>query len=111
MSKQSMVAHGRLACTAARSNFMALTPQKNGSPPIVLVVDDNPTLRELLDILLFFHGAKVIPAKSGIECLAITRSQRVDLVILDLMMPGMDGIQVSTELKRTTPSLPIILLT
>ncbi len=80
-------------------------------PPTLLVVDDNETVLELLDLLLSHHGSTVLRATSGSQCLDIVRRQAVDLVILDVMMPGMDGIQVSAELKRNLPSLPIILLT
>jgi DNA-binding response OmpR family regulator len=85
---------------------------KNSSPqPTLLVVDDNETVLELLDLLLSHHGSTVVKATSGSQCLDIVRRQPVDVVILDVMMPGMDGIQVAAELKRMLPSLPIILLT
>ena len=84
---------------------------KHASPPTLLVVDDNETVLELLDLLLSHHGSTVVRAKNGSQCLDIVQRRPVDLVILDVMMPGMDGIQVSAELKRVSPALPIILLT
>jgi DNA-binding response OmpR family regulator len=75
------------------------------------VVDDNETVLDLLDLLLSNHGSTVLRAQSGSQCLAVVQREPVDLVILDVMMPGMDGIKVTAELKRTLPSLPIILLT
>jgi DNA-binding response OmpR family regulator len=87
------------------------TQSKNISSPTVLVVDDNETVLDLLDLLLSNHGSTVLRAQSGSQCLAIVQREPVDLVILDVMMPGMDGIKVTAELKRTMPSLPIILLT
>jgi DNA-binding response OmpR family regulator len=87
------------------------TRSKNISSPTVLVVDDNETVLDLLDLLLSNHGSTVLRAQSGSQCLAIVQREPVDLVILDVMMPGMDGIKVTAELKRTMPSLPIILLT
>jgi DNA-binding response OmpR family regulator len=90
---------------------MQIPAEKDGTPPTLLVVDDNDTLLQLLDLLLSHHGANVVLARSGEECLAIARRRQIDLVILDVMMPGMDGIQVSAELKRSSPLLPIILLT
>jgi DNA-binding response OmpR family regulator len=83
----------------------------NLSPSTLLVVDDNETVLELLDLLLSYHGSTVVRARSGSECLAIVNRQPVDLVVLDVMMPGLDGIEVSAELKRSLPSLPIVLLT
>jgi DNA-binding response OmpR family regulator len=87
------------------------TQSKNISSPTVLVVDDNETVLDLLDLLLSNHGSTVLRAQSGSQCLAAVQREPVDLVILDVMMPGMDGIKVTAELKRTRPSLPIILLT
>jgi DNA-binding response OmpR family regulator len=88
-----------------------VTPSGNFFSHTVLVVDDNETVLDLLDLLLSNHGSTVLRAQSGGECLAIAQSRPVDLLILDVMMPGMDGIKVTAELKRTLPSLPIILLT
>lgn len=84
---------------------------KSSPSPTLLIVDDNETVLELLDLLLSHHGSTVVRAKNGSECLEVVRRQAVDLVILDVMMPGMNGIQVSAELKRAAPALPIILLT
>jgi two-component system, OmpR family, response regulator VanR len=84
---------------------------KQGPDPTILVVDDNKGILELLILLLSKHGLSVISASSGNECLDIVKSRPVDLVILDVMMPVMDGLQVCQELKKITPSMPIILLT
>jgi DNA-binding response OmpR family regulator len=87
------------------------TQAKNIASPTVLIVDDNETVLDLLDLLLAHHGSTVLRAQNGSQCLAIIEREPVDLVILDVMMPGMDGIKVTAELRRTMPSLPIILLT
>jgi DNA-binding response OmpR family regulator len=84
---------------------------KPGPEPIVLVVDDNREVLEFLLLLLSRHGLSVIGASSGSECLAIIKSVPVDLIILDVMMPVMDGLEVCQALKKITPSIPIILLT
>jgi len=84
---------------------------KQGPDPTILVVDDNKGILELLILLLSKHGLSVLSASSGNECLAIVKSRPVDLVILDVMMPVMDGLQVCQELRKITPSMPIILLT
>lgn len=77
----------------------------------VLVVDDNKDIVEFLRLLLSHHGLTVLCAYSGQECLETVRSRPVDVIILDVMMPGIDGLDVCKELKRTSPSLPVILLT
>jgi DNA-binding response OmpR family regulator len=87
------------------------TQAKNIASATVLIVDDNERVLDLLDLLLANQGSTVLRAQNGSQCLAIARREPVDLVILDVMMPGMDGIKVTAELRRTMPSLPIILLT
>jgi DNA-binding response OmpR family regulator len=77
----------------------------------ILVVDDNKGVLEFLVLLLTKHGLDAIPASSAKECLEIVQSRPVDLIILDVMMPVMDGLQVCRELKKIVPSVPIILLT
>lgn len=77
----------------------------------VLVVDDNKDVVELLELLLTHHGLNVLKAYGGQESLALARREPVDLVVLDVMMPGIDGLTVCRELKRDFPTLPIILLT
>ena len=79
--------------------------------PTILVVDDNKGVLEFLVLLLSKHGLSVIGASSGSECLKILARRPVDLIILDVMMPVMDGLQVCQRLKKITPSVPIILLT
>ena len=79
--------------------------------PTILVVDDNNGVLEFLMLLLSKHGLSVIGASSGDQCLNIVKSRPVNLIILDVMMPAMDGLEVCQELKKNTPSIPIILLT
>ena len=62
-------------------------------------------------LLLSKHGLSVIGASNGSECLDIVRSQPVDLIILDVMMPVMDGLEVCHQLKKLNAAIPIILLT
>jgi DNA-binding response OmpR family regulator len=84
---------------------------RQGSNATVLVVDDNKGVLEFLLLLLSKHGLSVIGASNGNECLDIVKSQPVDLIILDVMMPVLDGLQVCHELKKISPAIPIILLT
>jgi DNA-binding response OmpR family regulator len=85
--------------------------QPQGLKPTILVVDDNRGVLEFLLLLLSKHGLSVIGASNGSECLDIARSQPVDLVILDVMMPVMDGLEVCHQLKKLNVAIPIILLT
>jgi adenylate cyclase len=79
-------------------------------PPRILVVDDNPANLEILETRLARQGYEVITARDGDQALISARHQAPDLILLDVMMPGKDGIQVCRELKAD-PSLPIILVT
>ena len=67
----------------------------------VLVVDDNPEIREILHILLGGEGYEIKEAKSGADALKITKEQQFDLIILDIMMPDMDGYHTCMELIKT----------
>jgi DNA-binding response OmpR family regulator len=84
---------------------------RQGTEARLLVVDDNKCVLDFLLLLLSKHGLSVIGASSGKECLNIVESRTVDLIILDVMMPTMDGLEVCRELKKITPEVPIILLT
>src|SRR5229473_7330076 len=83
----------------------------DGVSPTILVVDDNKAILDFLVLLLSKQQFAAIGASSGRQCLQIVQSQHVDLVILDVMMPVMDGLEVCQELKKLAPSIPIILLT
>jgi adenylate cyclase len=82
-------------------------------PPRILVVDDNPANLEILETRLARQGYEVITARDGDEALISARQQAPDLILLDVMMPGKDGIQVCRELKAdpSLPFMPIILVT
>lgn len=80
------------------------------SGPRVLVVDDEPAIRRFLHASLSAHGYSVFEAVNGQEGLAAVTAHRPDLVILDLGLPGMDGIEVTRRLREWTP-VPIIVVT
>src|SRR2546422_7422741 len=84
---------------------------KNRPIATILVVDDNKAVLDFLLLLLSKNSFKVIGASSGGECLRIVQNEHVDLIILDVMMPVMDGLEVCQELKKLTVSVPVILLT
>jgi adenylate cyclase len=82
-------------------------------PPRILVVDDNPANLEIMEARLVRQGYEVITAKDGEEALVAARNGTPDLILLDVMMPGKDGIEVCRELKadRGLPFMPVILVT
>lgn len=75
----------------------------------ILIVDDEEDIRDLLEIYLINEGFTVIKADNGIEALAILEKETVDLIILDIMMPKMDGIQACMKIRRDK-NVPIIML-
>lgn len=76
----------------------------------VLVVDDDPTTREVLQRYLTRAGLGVLEAADGVTALEVFRSGQPDLVVLDLMLPGMDGLDVCDRLRRVS-QVPIMMLT
>ncbi|APH39226.1 response regulator transcription factor [Methanohalophilus halophilus] len=77
----------------------------------VLVVDDEAHLRDLLQSLLELNDMSTSCASSGEECLLMLESSLPDLVLLDVMMPGMDGWEVFHRIKEKYENLPVVLLT
>ena len=77
----------------------------------VLVVEDDATLNKMICTKLRLEGFNPIPAFNGIEALDITRDHYVDLVLTDIMMPGMDGTALIEELRGWKPDLPILVMT
>ena len=73
-------------------------------------MDDDPDLRELLFTALEDEGYEVVPAGNGEEALALLKTFRPDVIVLDLMMPVMDGWQFAKELKQREEEIPIVLL-
>jgi DNA-binding response OmpR family regulator len=76
----------------------------------ILVVDDEPTLRETLVDALEAEGFRVVAAADGREALAVFREERPDLVLLDLMLPELSGVEVC-RIIRSESSVPIVMLT
>ena len=77
---------------------------------LILVVDDDLTVREVLASYLRAHRHDVLEAGDGEEALRLMSERRADLVVLDLMLPGIDGLEVTRRL-RATVDVPIIMLT
>jgi two-component system response regulator PilR (NtrC family) len=77
----------------------------------VLVIDDEEIMREILEALLAREGYEVRLAPGGAEGLDVVRSVPVDAAIVDVMMPGMDGLAVLDEIKRIDEDIPVIMIT
>jgi DNA-binding response OmpR family regulator len=80
------------------------------SPKRVLVVDDEPGIVKILKIKLKLHGYEVFGATSGAEAVELARIENPDLILLDILMPGMNGVEV-LERVRTFSKVPVIVLT
>jgi two-component system phosphate regulon response regulator PhoB len=80
--------------------------------PRVLVVDDDPQVLKLLHVNFEMEGYDVVSATNGEEALAAVVKERPDVVVCDVMMPGMDGLEVVRRLKAddATAKLPVVLL-
>ena len=79
--------------------------------PRILVIDDDPTVTSVLKRGLAFEGYAVDTAGTGMQGLSIARDHTPDLVILDLMMPGLDGFDVLGRLRSAEADLPVLMLT
>ena len=79
---------------------------------LVLIVDDEPMARTLLRLMLVRAGLNVSEAEDGFDALEKVQRSQPDIILLDVMMPGMDGFSVCEELRQReeTSSLPIIML-
>lgn len=80
------------------------------SPASILVIDDEPQIRRVLRATLSTHGYEIAEAKTGEEALEWLRKQPPDLVLLDMNMPGMGGVEACREIRRASDA-PIIMLT
>src|SRR5512143_3600187 len=84
----------------------------SGHVPRILVVDDDPGVARALSDLLSLHGYSVLRADSGEEAIAALEAARCDLVLLDIGLPGMSGVEACARMRqRHGPSLPIVMLT
>jgi len=79
--------------------------------PQVLVVDDEPNIRELVQVALKFHGCSVTTAATGKEALRRAEASQPDLIVLDVMLPDMDGFEVCRRLRTAGNEVPVIFLT
>lgn len=79
--------------------------------PSVLIVDDEPAMRQLLQRLLPAAEWKVVVARSGEEGLAFAGGKGFDLILTDMKLPGMDGIELAKRVRETQPGVDVVLMT
>jgi DNA-binding response OmpR family regulator len=77
----------------------------------VLIVEDDPAIRRGQADALQFAGYRVLEAADGAEGLALSLEGEIDLVMLDVMLPGLDGFQILEQLRAARPTLPVIMVT
>ncbi len=78
--------------------------------PVVLVVDDEGGIRESLSGILEDEGYEVLTSSSGEDAIGVIKEQSPDLILLDIWLPGIDGIQTLEEIKTIKPELPVIMI-
>ncbi|MCJ1678783.1 response regulator transcription factor [Streptomyces sp. APSN-46.1] len=96
--------------STSTSNPTALV-RPDGGPCRVLVVDDEVSLSELLSMALRYEGCEVRSAGDGAGAVRVAREFRPDVVVLDIMLPDMDGLAVLGQLRREIPQVPVLFLT
>jgi two-component system, OmpR family, response regulator len=79
--------------------------------PKVLVIDDEPNIRELVQVALKFHGCAVTAGATGNDALQLAETDRPDLIVLDVMLPDIDGFEVCRRLRANSNDVPVIFLT
>jgi two-component system OmpR family response regulator len=89
----------------------AVLTHLDGSPLRVLVVDDEPALTDLLSMALRYEGWETRTAADGISAVRVAREQRPDVVVLDVMLPDMDGLEVLRRLRTQLDDVPVLFLT
>ena len=77
----------------------------------ILIIDDEEVLQDVLSSLLRKEGYEVLSARTGEEGLRLLGEEEVDLVLLDLMLPGMSGLEVLRQIRRTTPEMVVVVIT
>ena len=105
----SILTHGR----RRRANDVRPDPGVTDHQPRILIVDDEHHNRQLLAIMLAAEGFAIVTASSGEDALAMVKEAPPDLILLDIMMPGMDGYEVASSIKKekSTRNIPVIMVT
>jgi len=99
-----------MASTAAEASTAAATPTAAASRPVVLVVDDEEQVRKLICECLRRGGFEAVPSASGEDALTLFETRTFDLVLIDVLMPGLDGFDTVRVLKSQAERAPIPVL-
>ncbi|HSV39360.1 MAG TPA: response regulator transcription factor [Nocardioidaceae bacterium] len=94
--------------------MVAMPPQllrPDGTPIRVLVVDDEPNIAELLSMALRYEGWETAVAGTGSKAVAKAKDMRPDAVVLDIMLPDFDGLEVLRRMRASLPDVPVLFLT
>ncbi|WP_166133851.1 response regulator transcription factor [Nocardioides ochotonae] len=83
----------------------------DGTPVRVLVVDDEANIAELISMALRYEGWTVETALTGLDAVRIARDLRPDAVVLDMMLPDLDGLEVLSRMRAHDPDVPVVFLT
>ncbi|MFT3888660.1 MAG: response regulator transcription factor [Arachnia sp.] len=83
----------------------------DGTPIRVIAVDDEPSLTELLSMAMRYEGWEVYTATSGTEAVRVAREVQPDALVLDMMLPDFDGLEVMRRIRSEQPDVPVIFLT
>ncbi len=80
---------------------------------LVMIVDDSPTEVHVMKTALEQHGFETVSASNGSECIILAREVRPDLILMDVVMPGVNGFQATRTLTRdpSTQSIPVVMVT
>jgi two-component system, OmpR family, response regulator len=97
--------------TNGSENERVVMRRADGSPISVLVVDDEPVLAELVSMALRYEGWEIATAGDGAAAIASAKESPPDVVVLDVMLPDMSGLEVLRKLRERIPHLPLLLLT
>lgn len=89
-------------CLDPRTKVVSIRPSPHVNPALrtILVVDDNPSVTQILGYVLIGRGYNVVTAAGGAEALALAKAQTVDAALIDVHMPGMNGIEVCRALRE-----------
>ena len=90
---------------------LAPLTRADGSPVRVLVVDDEPNIAELLGMALRYEGWQTTLTHTGSKAVAAAKDVKPDVVVLDMMLPDIDGMQVLKRLRENAPDVPVLFLT
>jgi CheY-like chemotaxis protein len=99
------------AADAARTEPVAETVPDSGRAPRVLVVDDHPVNREVARVMLEAFGCEVAEAVDGVEAVAAVDAEAFDLILMDVRMPRMDGLDATRAVRAAGARTPIVAMT